>query len=111
MELQLSYAIGVAEPVSIMIDTHRTGDIDEETLVRAVRKCFPLTPGGIIDHLKLRRPIFRATAAYGHFGRTEDTFTWEKTDKASALRKELGLGVSSSKEKAMPFELAGSVGR
>jgi S-adenosylmethionine synthetase len=87
--VQLAYAIGVAEPVSIMIDTHRTSDIDEETLVRAVRKCFPLTPGGIIEHLKLRRPIFRATAAYGHFGRTEDSFTWEKTDKASTLRKEL----------------------
>ncbi len=94
--LQLAYAIGVAEPVSIMIDVHGTGDIDEETLVRAVRKVFPLTPAGIIDHLNLRRPIFRATAAYGHFGRTEDTFTWEKTDKASALRKELGLSAGNS---------------
>ena len=89
--VQLAYAIGVAEPVSVMIDTHETSDIDKETLVNAVRKVFPLTPKGIIDHLKLRRPIYRATAAYGHFGRTEDTFTWEKTDKASALRKELGV--------------------
>src|SRR6202142_2763836 len=93
--VQLAYAIGVAEPVSIMIDVHGTGDIDEETLVRAVRKVFPLTPQGIIDHLKLRRPIYRATAAYGHFGRTEDTFTWEKTDKAAPLRKELGLSASN----------------
>ena len=78
-----------------MIDMHQTGDFDEETIVRAVQE-LPLTPAGIIDHLKLRRPIFRATAAYGHFGRTEDTFTWEKTDKAASLRKELGLGASAS---------------
>jgi S-adenosylmethionine synthetase len=93
--VQLAYAIGVAEPVSILIDTHGTGQADEESMVKAVRKVFPLTPNGIIDHLKLRRPIFRATAAYGHFGRTEDTFTWEKTDKAAALRKELGMSSSS----------------
>ncbi len=107
--VQLAYAIGVAEPVSIMIDTHQTGDFDEETIVRAVRKNFPLTPAGIIDHLKLRRPIFRATAAYGHFGRTEDTFTWEKTDKAASLRKELGLGASASGSgKLSDLELASS---
>jgi len=93
--VQLAYAIGVAEPVSIMIDTAGTSDIDEESLVKAVRKAFPLTPQGIIDHLKLRRPIFRSTAAYGHFGRTEDTFTWEKTDKTAPLRKELGLSAGS----------------
>src|SRR6185437_8130027 len=93
--VQLAYAIGVAEPVSIMIDTAGTSDVDEESLVKAVRKAFPLTPQGIIDHLKLRRPIYRATAAYGHFGRKEDSFTWEKTDKASALRKELGLSAGS----------------
>jgi S-adenosylmethionine synthetase len=105
----LAYAIGIAEPVSIMIDTHQTSAVDEETLVRAVRKCFPLTPGGIIEHLKLRRPIFRATAAYGHFGRTEDTFTWEKTDKAASLRKELGLGAASSNGKtAASLELTAS---
>jgi len=89
--VQLAYAIGLADPVSIMIDTNGARGVDEAVLVRAVRKVFPLTPQGIIDHLKLRRPIYRATAAYGHFGRTEDTFTWEKTDKAAALRKELGL--------------------
>jgi len=98
--VQLAYAIGVAEPVSIMIDTHGTSDVDEETLVRAVRKSFPLTPKGIIDHLKLRRPIFRATAAYGHFGRSEDSFTWEKTDKTASLRKELGLSSSSGPNKS-----------
>ena len=89
--VQLAYAIGVAEPVSIMIDTHGTGDIDEETLVKAVRKNFAMTPKGIIDTLKLRRPIFRSTAAYGHFGRSEDSFTWERTDKAAALRAAAGL--------------------
>ena len=109
--IQLAYAIGVAEPVSIMIDTHETTDIDKETLVNAVRKVFPLTPKGIIDHLKLRRPIYRLTAAYGHFGRTEETFTWEKTDKAAALRKELGLSSSSSAGKPSPLEFAGVAGR
>jgi S-adenosylmethionine synthetase len=94
--VQLAYAIGIAEPVSVMIDTEKTGGTDEETLVRAVRKVFPLTPQGIIDHLKLRRPVFRATAAYGHFGRNEDSFTWEKTDKAASLRKELGMSPASS---------------
>jgi len=106
--VQLAYAIGIAEPVSIMIDTHGTSEVDEETLVRAVRKCFALTPKGIIEHFKLRRPIFRATAAYGHFGRTEDTFTWEKTDKVSALRKELGMsgGHSSANGKSAELELS-----
>jgi len=101
--VQLAYAIGVAEPVSVMIDTQGTSDIDEETLVRAVRKVFPLTPKGIIDHLKLRRPIYRATAAYGHFGRTEDSFTWEKTDKAAALRKELSLSANTSNDAELEF--------
>ena len=103
--VQLAYAIGVAEPVSIMIDTQGTSDIDEETLVKAVRKTFALTPSGIIEHLKLRRPIFRATAAYGHFGRAEDTFTWEKTDKASALRKELGMSGGNSQANGKSSEL------
>ncbi len=94
--VQLAYAIGVAEPVSIMIDTHGTSDVDEEVLVKAVRKVFAMTPDGIIESLKLRRPIYRSTAAYGHFGRTEDTFTWERTDKAASLRKELGLGSAAS---------------
>lgn len=94
--VQLAYAIGVAEPVSIMVDTAGTSEIDEESLVKAVRKVFPLTPQGIIDHLKLRRPIFKATASYGHFGRTEDSFTWEKMDKAASLRKELGMNAGNA---------------
>ncbi len=85
--VQLAYAIGVADPVSIMIETHGTGKVDQGTLTEIVRELFPLTPKGIIDHLKLRRPIYRQTASYGHFGRTEDEFTWEKTDKADQLRR------------------------
>jgi len=87
-EVQLAYAIGVAEPVSVLVDTFGTGLLDEGRLVELVRATFPLTPKGIIEHLKLRRPIFRATAAFGHFGRTGDGFTWEATDKAAALREE-----------------------
>jgi S-adenosylmethionine synthetase len=89
-EVQLAYAIGVAEPVSVMVDTFGTGKIEEERLVELVRANFSLTPKGMIDSLKLRRPIYRITAAFGHFGRTEDTFTWEATDKAAAL-KEAGM--------------------
>jgi len=85
--VQLAYAIGVAEPVSVMIDTHGTGRLPNEKLVPLVRKIFPLTPKGIIDHLKLRRPIYRLTASYGHFGRNESTITWEKTDKVNELKK------------------------
>jgi S-adenosylmethionine synthetase len=90
-EVQLSYAIGVAKPISVLIDTFGTGRIDEEEISRLVQKHFPLTPREIITHLRLRRPVYRPTAAYGHFGRTGDSFTWEKTDKASALKKEAGL--------------------
>jgi S-adenosylmethionine synthetase len=86
-EVQLAYAIGVAEPVSVMVDTFGTGKIEEERLVEMVRANFSLTPKGMIDSLKLRRPIYRKTAAFGHFGRTEDTFTWEATDKAAALKE------------------------
>ena len=85
-EVQLAYAIGVAEPVSVMVHTFGTGQVEEERLVELVRELFPLTPKGLIDHLKLRQPIYRKTAAFGHFGRTEPTFTWEATDKAAALR-------------------------
>ena len=85
-EVQLAYAIGVAEPVSVMINTFGTGTVDELLLTGLIREHFPLTPKGIIDHLQLRRPIYKKTAAFGHFGRTEDTFTWEKTDKANALK-------------------------
>jgi S-adenosylmethionine synthetase len=90
-EVQLAYAIGVPEPVSILVDTYRTGKIPQEKLVKLVRDNFPLTPKGIIDHLDLRRPIFRKTAAYGHFGRQDPDFTWEKTDKVDELRKQAGL--------------------
>jgi len=83
--VQLAYAIGVAEPVSVYIDTHGTGRVDEVKLAEAVRKNFELTPKGIIEALDLRRPIFKETARFGHFGRTGDAFTWEKTDKADAL--------------------------
>lgn len=87
-ELELAYAIGVAEPVSIMVETFGTGKISEEKLVELVNKHFDLRPGAIIRDLDLRKPIFRHTAAYGHFGRTDFDFTWERTDKAELLRKE-----------------------
>ena len=86
-EVQLAYAIGVAEPVSVMVNTFGTGTVPEERLVELVRANFILTPKGMIDTLKLRRPIYRKTAAFGHFGRTEDTFSWEATDKAHALKE------------------------
>jgi S-adenosylmethionine synthetase len=95
-EVQLAYAIGVAEPVSVMVDTFGTGKIEAERLVELIRANFSLTPKGMIESLKLRRPIYRATAAFGHFGRTEDTFTWEKTDKAAAL-KEAGMATAAAK--------------
>jgi S-adenosylmethionine synthetase len=85
-EVQLAYAIGVAEPVSVNVNTFGTGALDEERMAELIREEFPLTPRAIIDHLKLRRPIYRATAAYGHFGRTEDTFSWERADKAEVLK-------------------------
>jgi S-adenosylmethionine synthetase len=83
--VQLAYAIGVAEPVSVLVDTHGTGRVDEDRLAELVREHFELTPKGIIETLNLRRPIFKETAKFGHFGRTGDSFTWEKTDKADAL--------------------------
>jgi S-adenosylmethionine synthetase len=86
-EVQLAYAIGVAEPVSVMVNTFGTGQLEDERIVELVRELFPLTPKGMIDHLKLRQPIYRKTAAFGHFGRTEASFTWEATDKAEALRE------------------------
>ncbi|KPK22710.1 MAG: S-adenosylmethionine synthetase [Nitrospira bacterium SG8_3] len=90
-EVQLAYAIGVAEPVSILVDTKGTEKTAIERIEKLVGKHFPLTPRGIIEHLKLRRPIYKKTAAYGHFGRNEPGFTWEKTDKAALLRREAGL--------------------
>ena len=86
-EIQLAYAIGVAEPVSVMVDTRGTGKIDEEKLSKIIREVFPLTPSGIIETLQLRRPIYRKTAAGGHFGRNDSDFFWEKTDKVDSLKK------------------------
>jgi len=86
VELQIAYAIGVADPVSVMADTMGTGKVEEQKIVEAIREIFPLTPKGIIEYLNLRRPIYKQTAAYGHFGRSEPEFTWERTDKAEALR-------------------------
>ncbi len=91
VEVQVAYAIGVAEPVSVMVETFGTGKVGNGKLVELVRKHFDLTPRGIISTLDLLRPIYRKTAAYGHFGRKEPEFTWEKTDKAAALRQEAGL--------------------
>lgn len=90
-EVQLAYAIGVAEPVSILVDTYQTGKLPQEKIVQLVRNNFDMTPNGIIKSLDLRKPIFKKTAAYGHFGRTEPGFTWEVTDKAEKLRKEAGI--------------------
>ncbi|MGH9862436.1 MAG: methionine adenosyltransferase [Candidatus Acidiferrales bacterium] len=90
-EVQVAYAIGVAEPVSVMVDSFGTGAMEDEQLVEIVRAQFPLTPRGIIEALDLRRPIYRKTAAYGHFGRLEPEFTWERTDKVEALRQAAGL--------------------
>ena len=87
-EVQLAYAIGVAEPVSVLVDTFGTGKVDESRLEELVRANFQLTPKGIIESLNLRRPIYRQTAAYGHFGRSEKEFTWEATDKAAALKEQ-----------------------
>jgi S-adenosylmethionine synthetase len=90
VEVQLAYAIGVAEPVSVMADTFGTGTIPDSQITELIRAFFKLTPKGIIETLDLRRPIFRPTASYGHFGRTGPGFTWERTDKAEAIRKEAG---------------------
>lgn len=88
-EVQLSYAIGVAEPISIMVNTFDTGKVSEEKLVELVKKHFPIKPADIISELRLKRPIYRKTAAFGHFGRDEEEFTWEALDRVELLRKEL----------------------
>jgi S-adenosylmethionine synthetase len=93
-EVQLAYAIGVADPVSVSVNTYGTGQIEEDRLVELIRAHFPLTPRGMIDYLRLRRPIYRKTAAFGHFGRTEETFTWEATNKAGLLREEARLSAA-----------------
>ena len=94
-EVQLAYAIGVTEPVSVNVDTEGTGKIDDGQLCQLVREHFPLTPAGIIEHLQLRRPIFKQTTAGGHFGRTGSGFTWEKTDKAEALAAAAGAAATA----------------
>ena len=90
-EVQLAYAIGVAKPMSVLVSTENTAKIPESKIEELVDKHFDLTPKGIIDHLQLRRPIYQITASHGHFGRSEDSFSWEKTDKAEALKKDAGL--------------------
>ena len=97
VEVQLAYAIGVAEPVSVLVDTFGTGTVSREVLGDLVRKNFSLTPKGIIESLNLRRPIYQKTAAYGHFGRTDPDFTWEKTDKADALKEGAKAAQASAK--------------
>jgi S-adenosylmethionine synthetase len=99
-EVQLAYAIGVAEPVSVMAETFGTAAIPEEKITALIREFFKLTPKGIIETLDLRRPIYKATAAYGHFGRSGPGFTWERTDRADALRKAAGLGAAATAEVA-----------
>ena len=99
-EVQLAYAIGVAEPVSVMAETFGTAAVSEEKITALIREYFSLTPKGIIEALDLRRPIYKDTAAYGHFGRSGPGFTWERTDRADALRKAAGLGASATVEAA-----------
>ncbi len=91
LEVQLAYCIGVAEPVSLMIDSFGTGKIPDAKIKEIIRAHFPLTPKGMIAHLDLKKPRYKKSAAFGHFGRTEPEFTWEKTDKAADIRREAGL--------------------
>jgi S-adenosylmethionine synthetase len=95
-EVQLAYAIGVTDPVSVHVDTQGTGRADDEHICEIVKSFFPLSPGGIIDYLNLRRPIFRKTAAGGHFGRSEPEFTWEATDRARELADAVNSAVAAS---------------
>ena len=90
-QVQLAYAIGLADPVSVLVDTFGTGRVDDSKISELIRSHFALTPKGIIESLNLRRPIYKQTAAFGHFGRTEQDFTWEWTDKAEALKADAGL--------------------
>jgi len=90
-EIQVAYAIGVVEPVSVLASTHNTETVPHDRLIKAIRNVFPLTQSKMIDHLKLRRPIYRQTATYGHFGRNEPGFTWEDTNMVEPLRREVGM--------------------
>ena len=94
-EVQLAYAIGVTEPVSVHVDTQGSGKVEDQKICEAVKEIFPLSPGGIIEYLQLRRPVFRQTAAGGHFGRTGDAFTWEDTSKADLIAEKLGAAVAT----------------
>jgi S-adenosylmethionine synthetase len=91
VEIQVAYAIGVAEPVAIEIDDQGTGKVSREKLIKAIREIFPLKPKPMIDYLNLLRPIYRKTASYGHFGRNGDEFTWEKTNKVAELKRAFGV--------------------
>jgi S-adenosylmethionine synthetase len=91
VQVQMAYAIGVPEPVSVLVETFGTGKVPSENIVKIIRKTFDLTPKGMIETLDIRRPIFKKTAAYGHFGRNDPDFTWEKTDMAEMLKKAAGL--------------------
>jgi S-adenosylmethionine synthetase len=91
VEVQLAYAIGVVDPVSVMVDTFDTGEVPDDRLTMAVREVFPLSPLGIIDYLDLLRPIYKKTAAFGHFGRDEPEFTWERTDRTADIRTACGV--------------------
>ena len=91
VEIQLAYAIGVAEPVSVLVDSFGTGKLADSKIANLVRENFQLTPRGIIESLNLRRPIYQKTASYGHFGREDADFTWEARDKADALKQEANL--------------------
>jgi len=95
-ELQLAYAIGVSEPVSVHVDTAGTGKIDDARICELIRDLFPLNPSGIIKYLELRRPIYRATAAGGHFGRSEPSFTWERTHRAAELAEAAGIAATAT---------------
>ena len=88
-EIQISYAIGVAQPISVLVNTYETGKLPDEKILELVKKYFDMRPKAIIDQLNLLRPIYKKTAVFGHFGREEPEFTWEQTDKAEVLRKEL----------------------
>jgi S-adenosylmethionine synthetase len=95
-EVQLAYAIGVTEPVSVYVDTQGSGIVDDSLITAAVRDLFPLSPGGIIKYLDLRRPIFRKTSAGGHFGRSEPEFTWESTERAAELANAVGVSTAAA---------------
>jgi S-adenosylmethionine synthetase len=99
LEIQVSYAIGIAHPLSISIETFGTGKVDDEVILKLLNKHFDFRPGAIIDSLNLRRPIYKQIAAYGHFGRNDLDLPWERTDKSAALRAEAGIKKKTSKEK------------